>query len=533
MKKFIFLMIFAVLLAPAGFSEAIIGPELQKALNSDSESFNVIVTFKQDLNGRKMALSSQLRSKKDVFSLMRETCQGDQHFIGQLCSTLEERGAVSNVIKFWLANAMAMQANADAIQELAMQPDVHSISLDQEQQMVSPIEAEEARSLWGLDYIRAKQAQGKGANGEGVVVAVIDTGIDTDHSAFSKGQVLVDKCKSFISYEPTVEDGNGHGTHCAGTVGGHTFGVAPKASLVGVKVLSSSGSGSWTQVMQGVEYAAEFADVLSMSLGGRASANGNVVEKAVRNAIAGGVAVVIAAGNSGSAAKTIGTPGVVEEAITVGAIDSKGKIARFSSRGPTVYGKQKPDVVAPGVGVKSAWKNGGTRTISGTSMATPHVAGLVALYLGKYKEATPLEVKMNLMSNTFGTKKANVYGMGTVDCVKMIQSQRIEVLQRGSNIQLKIKLDTFGGTPITGFPLPVINKNTPTTATASCDFGEITIAIADPNMTNIKTMYEGEMEANRSVPIDTGKLVPVNLYYIVISASDGSVLDDYIYMYLK
>ena len=134
--------------------------------------------------------------------------------------------------------------------------------------------------------------------------------------------------------------------------------------------------------MNGVQYAAEQkVDIMSMSLGGRASTSGNVVETAVKNAIASGVVCVIAAGNSGPSAKTIGTPGVVLEAITVGAINSSGTIASFSSRGVTVYNTEKPDIVAPGVNVPSLWKNGGTNTISGTSMATPHVAGLCALIL--------------------------------------------------------------------------------------------------------------------------------------------------------
>ena len=243
---------------------------------------------------------------------------------------------------------------------------------------------------------------------KGVIVAVVDTGIDLDHPAFAPGQILADKCKSFIAEEPTADDGNGHGTHCAGTIGSRDYGVAPDVSLIGVKVLSATGSGSWNSVMQGVEYAAEHADVLSMSLGGRASSSGNVVETAVKNAIANGITVVIAAGNDGPFSQTIGTPGVVSEAITVGAIDESGSIAYFSSRGETVYMEKKPDIVAPGVDVLSAWKNGGTNTISGTSMATPHVAGLVALMLGKSKGLSPEGAKNILMSTNIWNKKAKL-----------------------------------------------------------------------------------------------------------------------------
>ncbi|MCF6283765.1 MAG: S8 family serine peptidase [Candidatus Hydrogenedentes bacterium] len=133
---------------------------------------------------------------------------------------------------------------------------------------------------------------------------------------------------------------------------------------MGVKVLSASGSGTWTGVMNGVQYAAKHADIMSMSLGGSASSSGNTVETAVKNAIKAGVVCVIAAGNSGPGSSTIGTPGVVLEAITVGAISSSGAIASFSSRGPTVYDTIKPDIVAPGVSIPSLWKNGGTKSLS-------------------------------------------------------------------------------------------------------------------------------------------------------------------------
>lgn len=414
-KTFIVCTLILALLASYASAESVIGPNLEKMLQTSTrggEQISVIVTLKDEIVGENIR-----GGKEEILSVMQSQADASQTFLNSLCQQMEGSGRIQDVSRLTLANVIFFTGDADAIREFAAQSDVQSIVFNEVQQMINPIAAEEARSLWGLTHIRSKQANQQGLKGQGVTVAVVDTGIDSDHSAFSAGQVKVNLGKSFVPSEATAEDGNGHGTHCAGTIGGHTYGVAPAVSLIGVKVLSAGGSGSWQSVAQGVEYAAQHADVISMSLGGTASANGNVVEGVVKNAINAGVIVVIAAGNSGPWPRTIGTPGVVEQALTIGAIDSNGNLASFSSRGPSVYGHQKPEVVAPGVGVLSAWKNGGTNTISGTSMACPHVAGLCALYLSKHKGAKQSEIKSKLMNTAFGKKAANEYGSGTVDCV--------------------------------------------------------------------------------------------------------------------
>lgn len=395
----------------------ILGPDLQKAMQGEESEFAVMISFTEDVKvGDIMEYYSGM-SKEQIFDLLKNECAQKQAFIKDLCQRMQLEGYVKDVKVFWLANAVSLTAKREAIEELVMQPEVHMISLDAIQSMIQPFGSlDSAEVPWGLEYIKSREVNAKGFTGQGVTVAVVDTGLDTDHPAFSPQQIRTDLCKSFVAGEPTVEDGNGHGTHCAGTVASQLYGVAPGATLIGVKVLSATGSGSWTTVMEGVQYAALHADVISMSLGGRANPNGNVVEDAVENAIDNGITVVIAAGNEGPFMQTIGTPGAVKKAITVGAIDNKGELAYFSSRGVSVYLDPKPDMVAPGVDVLSAWKDGGTNTISGTSMATPHVAGLVALMLSKAKGIKPQGVKNILMSTTNGTKKENWYGEGTVQC---------------------------------------------------------------------------------------------------------------------
>lgn len=393
MRNFLFLLLAIAMITNAGM----ITPELQQAMNNSRGEFNIIVEMAEQFNveaikADNMIRSNDVASREIVYDILKAKAEVSQMAVNHLLN-------VRNVQRFWLVNAFAMTADAEIINKLAAEEAVGKIYLDVEEMMIDPQQSsEETRLVWGVEYIKTQAARDKGITGKGIVVAVVDTGVDLDHSGFAPGQVLVDQSKSFIDNEPTADDGNGHGTHCAGTIGSKGYGVAPDCKILPVKVLSAGGSGSWTAVMNGVQYAAEQkVDIMSMSLGGRASTSGNVVETAVKNAIASGVVCVIAAGNSGPSAKTIGTPGVVLEAITVGAINSSGTIASFSSRGVTVYNTEKPDIVAPGVNVPSLWKNGGTNTISGTSMATPHVAGLCALILQAKPGLTPAKVKALIM----------------------------------------------------------------------------------------------------------------------------------------
>jgi subtilisin family serine protease len=205
-----------------------------------------------------------------------------------------------------------------------------------------------------------------------VTAYIIDTGILLSHNEFggraSWGQ-------TFVGGQDT--DCNGHGTHVAGTVGGSTYGVAKGVSLIAVKVLNCAGSGSTTSVVGGVDWVAEHHKggdaVANMSLGGGAS---SAIDGAVTNAISDGVVFVVAAGNSGANACGY-SPARVGAAITVGATTSTDARASWSNYGNCL------DIFAPGAGITSAWKNSSTatKTISGTSMASPHVAGAVARVL--------------------------------------------------------------------------------------------------------------------------------------------------------
>ena len=225
--------------------------------------------------------------------------------------------------------------------------------------------------------------------GKGVKVAVLDTGVDPDHPDLEKAIV---GHKDFTG--DGIEDKNGHGTHCAGIIAARLngvgfVGVAPKADLLIGKVLNNKGSGRFAWIASGIDWAvSQGADIISMSLGGPGSTN--TLFKSIHAALQKGVFVMCAAGNEGSLAQNaIGYPGRYGGVITVASHDSNGNRSGFSSSGGEL------DFMAPGSEIWSTYKNGGYATLSGTSMATPFVAGLAALITARHKNntsrKTPLE----------------------------------------------------------------------------------------------------------------------------------------------
>lgn len=231
---------------------------------------------------------------------------------------------------------------------------------------------------WGVTKVNG------GSGGGGIKVAVIDTGVYKDHPDLKANIVgCVDAQTS--SLRSRCPDGNGHGTHVAGTIAanGKIKGVAPAASIIAVKVCSDRGSCWSDDVARGIKYAADNgANVISISLGGSSMTTDE--KNQINYAESKGALVVAAAGNSGPNDNTIGYPAAYYKVLAVGATDSSNAIASWSSRGnnylTSAYLVEERDIelVAPGVGVESTSKNGCYTTYSGTSMATPHVSGLSA-----------------------------------------------------------------------------------------------------------------------------------------------------------
>ncbi|MBW0091370.1 S8 family serine peptidase [Pseudonocardia sp. KRD-184] len=253
------------------------------------------------------------------------------------------------------------------------------------EEAAEPVAEDTDELTWGLQVTRAATVPETGA---GISVAILDTGLDLEHPDFAGRDVLAE---SFVEGE-TAQDANGHGTHCAGTScgallpgTGRRYGVAHEARILAGKVLSDAGSGTDAEILAGMAWAIENgAQVISMSLGADVDEVSAVYETVGRRALAAGVLVIAAAGNNADRASGdpgfVGIPANSPSIMAVAAVDNALAIASFSARSSGVEGGQV-DVAAPGVDVYSSWPMPDRYdTISGTSMATPHVAGLAALW---------------------------------------------------------------------------------------------------------------------------------------------------------
>ncbi|KAL3418833.1 hypothetical protein PVAG01_09054 [Phlyctema vagabunda] len=304
------------------------------------------------------------------------------------------------------------------IEQVRRHPDVEYIEKDSIVHTMGNTEGElEKNAPWGLARISHRESLGfsdfnkylyAADAGEGVDVYVIDTGTNVDHVDFD-GRAHWGKT---IPANDADEDGNGHGTHCSGTVAGKKYGVAKKANVYAVKVLKSNGSGTMADVVKGVEWAANAhtekakkgkkgfkGSAANMSLGGGKSP---ALDRAVNGAVSAGIHFAVAAGNDNADSCNY-SPAAAEQAITVGASALDDSRAYFSNYGTC------NDIFAPGLSILSTWIGSkyATNTISGTSMASPHIAGLLAYYLSlqpssssdyAVAEITPKKLKENLIS---------------------------------------------------------------------------------------------------------------------------------------
>jgi subtilisin family serine protease len=319
--------------------------------------------------------------------------------LGRLSSSASKRagGGESQIQRSFreVLNGVSVSARRDVAREIRALPYVAGVYDDHEMR----VSDESSNRVIGADRARSEL----GATGQGVVVAIIDTGIDYMHPGLGGGLgagYRVIGGYDFIDDDDDPMDGHGHGTHVAGIVaandGASFLGVAPNARLLGYRVLNNNGSGASSGVIAGIERAViDGAHVINLSLGGSGHAD-DPTSQAVDNATAAGVLCVVAAGNDGRSF-SINSPGSARTALTVGASDNEDALATFSSRGPTSFGfENKPDVVAPGVSINSTVLSGQFAAYSGTSMSTPHVAGAAALLIERHPSWNPHDLKSAL-----------------------------------------------------------------------------------------------------------------------------------------
>ncbi|OJD36235.1 subtilisin-like protease pr1a [Diplodia corticola] len=312
-------------------------------------------------------------AKETEFSHMLHMFDNDVRHVYSMGSFRGAAGSLDDQ----LLNAVQ---NMDSVMYIERNTKVHTAAVTQ------------SNATWGLGRISHRQKGSynyvyDASAGAGTCSYIIDTGIYTGHPDFEgRASFLAD-----FSGENNTVDGNGHGTHVAGTVGSKTYGVAKKTSLFAVKVLRADGSGDSSGVLKGIEFAAMNAtarqkagqcpkgSVANMSLGGLYN---KAQKDAVKAAIKTGLFMSVAAGNDGLPSLFF-SPANEASACTVGATDKNDRLASFSNWGALV------DILAPGVDIQSTWNDGKTRTISGTSMAAPHIAGLGAYLLGLEQRRAP------------------------------------------------------------------------------------------------------------------------------------------------
>jgi subtilisin family serine protease len=423
-----------------------------------------------DRAGRRALVTGELKS----FS------QRTQKGILELIDSKAKESKAELIYSLWISNVITAMASKELIYELSQRSDIDRIDWDEERNLLmaqeSVLEGGDdspegtLEITYNVNIMNVPAVWALGFQGQGVVVAVLDTGVNYNHADLESHMWTHPSYPNhgwnFIENNNDPMDYQSHGTHCAGTVAsdgtaGSQAGMAPLAQIMALKILNNSGGGTESGVWAGIQFAIDYgADVLSLSLGWQQSWGPDRLtwRNTFNNALAAGVISAVAAGNEGTSPgvpnnlRTPGdvpppwlhpdqtTTGGISGVVSVGATNSSDVIASFSSRGPVTWqtvspfndypynpgmGLLRPDVTAPGVDVKSCshTNNNGYLTMSGTSMATPGVAGVMALLLSKNPNLTPAEISMalELTSVDLGTAgKDNTYGTGRVNALAAI-----------------------------------------------------------------------------------------------------------------
>ena len=487
MRKLVLTLLIIVSFSGLGFAQKTIEPELQNVLNQKGdEMIGVNIIFKSQIdydilrNVAKNITDKKVRRDALVDEL-KLFAEKEQAEVMSILDAEAKSMNVADIRSQWMTNYINCKASRDVIYLLSQHPDVMLIGLDQEKNMLWNEKVEKAEQSKGtltenITKINADDVWEIGYTGNGVIVAVIDTGVNYNH--IDLADHLWDGGAEFPNHGYNTYDNNNdpmdnfsHGTHCAGTVcgdgtSGTSTGIAPDATLMCVKALSDEGTGSAYTIQAGMEWAIEHnADVLSMSLG---VPTATISEKTLlRNtcvtAMELGIVASVACGNEGNMqwmnpipdnVRVPGScpppwlhpdqadvnPGGLSCVVSVGAVNYYDAAADFTSHGPVTWqstdyadyayqpgiGLIRPDVCAPGVNIVSLdfASNDGFATMSGTSMACPAVAGTMALMLEKKPDLTPAEICMILETTAqqLTPNKSNVTGSGRIDALAAIDA---------------------------------------------------------------------------------------------------------------
>lgn len=427
----------------------------------ENEEVNIIVRLKDKPELDKMFLNAQGKLSHEkrvevVTENLQKHAKESQKGVQTAIDALEKKGMAKNIEQLWIINGLSLTVDEKGLEELERQEDIERITFDRE--IKAPVITTEGTKPrlpeWGLEKIKATNVWGEyGLKGEGIVIGIMDSGVDGAHEALAHNYRGRDGNHQYSWIDvsgqnyTTPQDGYGHGTHVAGTaVGGgkgEPIGVAPEAEWIAAKIFTDGGSATISGIHRAFEWfmapggdPSKAPHIVNNSWGNPNTYNMEFYED-VQAWVAAGIFPLFAAGNEGPGAQTVGSPGSFPESFTIGATDSNDQVASFSSRGPVYWideeGNQqrllKPNVTAPGHQVYSAWPavrgQGKYNTISGTSMATPHVAGAIALLL----QANPnlsVEAIKDLLSRTarvephMGSLPNDLYGEGIINIYQAV-----------------------------------------------------------------------------------------------------------------
>ncbi|MDD2204620.1 MAG: S8 family serine peptidase [Bacteroidales bacterium] len=483
MKKLLFTLLLSfVVLFAFGQGMSKIDAELYEeiALKGSNELIRINVIMTEQYDQFEMRQKSDFYNTKEakrtfVVNELKNFSKSTQSEVSDLLFVYSKSGKASNVQSFWIYNGITCYANAEVIEELASRQDVMMIGFDREQNMIPQGEtAKEVENLREVTAnilkVNADDVWELGYRGEGVIVAVVDTGVNYNHLDLADHLWTSDEYPNhgydFYNNDNNPMDDMGHGSHCAGTIAGDgtagsSCGAAPDATVMCVKVLSSDGNGSISQICNGVQFAVEQgAHIFSMSLGfygGGTNSERVQFRNTMINALEAGVVGAVAAGNEGSSVGNLinvrvpgncpppwlhpdqTVTGDITCVVCVGAVNNNDNAAYFTSIGPVTWqsvdpfndyayppvGLIRPDVCAPGVDIKSLnyATNNGYTTMSGTSMATPCVAGVMALLMSKNIDLTPAEIDEILETSAvpLSASKSNTFGSGRIDAAAAIE----------------------------------------------------------------------------------------------------------------
>lgn len=494
--KTTYLMIVFIIIGSLLYSSELVGnitTQLSEkmSISSDEEFIRVNISFKDNYGSQKMISETSQMARQDkrdyVTSTLKEFSARIQ---ADLVSQLNELASASKVRKIktlWLVNIVNCEITKSAIETLSLRSDIASIDYDEERNILlaptidktsdeSLHEMRDGREItWNVIKVNADDVWAQGYYGAGVIVAVLDTGVNYNHTDLNDhlwtDPDYPNHGYDFINGDNNPMDDHGHGTHCAGTVAGDgtsgsQTGMAPEAAIMCIKLLDSTGNGVESLCWEGIEFAVDNgADVLSMSFGWQHSwgTNRAAWRNAMGYAYAADVFSSVAAGNEGNQQSSYPIPdnvrtpgdcpppwlhpdqtltGGLSSVVCIGATDINDNLASFSGRGPVTWeyiggyndyaynpeqGLIRPDISAPGVSIKSLahYNNTGYESgWSGTSMATPCVAGVIALMLSKDFTLTPAQLDQIIEENAAVAQnpKNNNFGSGRIDALASVNA---------------------------------------------------------------------------------------------------------------